>query len=129
MMHDPADRVSDPLVPSDLTFGVAERVRADGTMLRGPDEKQVEALAAKLKAKGVESVAICFLNSYANPDNERAVGRQLAALLPDVFVTPRRLPRKSAYFASTAVNAYHADLAVHPRASSALKREGFRIRR
>jgi N-methylhydantoinase A/oxoprolinase/acetone carboxylase beta subunit len=30
--------------------------------LRRPDEKQVEALAGKLKAKGVVSVAICFLN-------------------------------------------------------------------
>ena len=109
-MYDPQIEFADPLVPSELTFGVAERVRADGTILRGPDEKQVEALAGKLKAKGVVSVAICFLNSYANPDNERAVGKQLAALLPDVFFTLssevapqiREYPRAS----TAAVNAY-----------------------
>jgi N-methylhydantoinase A len=109
-MYDPQIEFADPLVPSELTFGVAERVRADGMILRGPDEKQVEALAGKLRANGVESVAICFLNSYANPDNERAVGKQLTALLPDVFLTLssevapqiREYPRAS----TAAVNAY-----------------------
>ena len=96
--------------PRELTFGVAERVRADGTMLRSAGREEVEALAGKLKAKGVASLAICFLNSYANPDNERAVGKQLAALLPDVFFTLssdvapqiREYPRAS----TAAVNAY-----------------------
>ena len=76
-MYDPQIEFADPLVPSELTFGVAERVRADGTILRRPDAKQVEALAGKLKAEGVVSVAICFLNSYANP-GQRARGGQAA---------------------------------------------------
>ena len=109
-MYDPQIEFPDPLVPAELTFGVAERVRADGTLLRTPDEKQVAQLAAELKAKGVASLAICFLNSYANPDNERAVGRQLAALLPEVFITLssevapqiREYPRAS----TAAINAY-----------------------
>ncbi len=85
-------------------------MRADGTVLRAPDEKQVTALAGELKDKGVVSLAICLLNSYANPDNERAVGKQLAALLPELFlslsseVAPqiREYPRAS----TAAVNAY-----------------------
>ena len=130
-MYDPQIEFADPLVPSELTFGVAERVRADGTILRGPDEKQVEALAGKLKAKGVVSVAICFLNSYANPDNERAVGKQLAALLPDVFFTLssevapqiREYPRAS----TAAVNAYAMPISLpYLRGlSERLKRESF----
>ena len=44
-MYDPQIEFPDPLVPSALTFGVAERVRADGTILRAPDQQQVEALA------------------------------------------------------------------------------------
>ena len=32
---------------------------------------------AQLSDSGVESVAVCFLNSYANPANERAVAEQL----------------------------------------------------
>ena len=130
-MYDPQIEFADPLVPSELTFGVAERVRADGTILRRPDEKQVEALAGKLKAKGVISVAICFLNSYANPDNERAVGKQLAALLPDVFLTLssevapqiREYPRAS----TAAVNAYAMPISLpYLRGlSERLKRESF----
>ncbi len=80
-------------------------------MLRGPDaEAGRGAGRASSRPAGVVSVAICFLNSYANPDNERAVGKQLAALLPDVFFTLssevapqiREYPRAS----TAAVNAY-----------------------
>jgi N-methylhydantoinase A len=130
-MYDPQIEFPDPLVPSELTFGVAERVRADGSILRAPDVKQVEALAGTLKSKGVASVAICFLNSYANPDNERAVGTELAALLPDVFLTLssdvapqiREYPRAS----TAAVNAYTMPISLpYLRDLSArLKHDGF----
>ena len=77
------------------------------------------------------SLAICFLNSYANPNNERAVGKQLAALLPDVFLTLssdvapqiREYPRAS----TAAVNAYTMPISLpYLRGlSERLKREGF----
>jgi N-methylhydantoinase A len=109
-MYDPQIEFPDPLVPSGLTFGVPERMRADGVVLRAPDRKDIEPLAAALTSAGVASVAVCFLNSYANPDNERAVGRELAALLPDVFLTLSSdiAPQIREYWrASTAaVNAY-----------------------
>ncbi len=130
-MYDPQIEFPDPLVPSELTFGVSERVRADGTILRKPIEREVETLAEQLKAKGVASLAICFLNSYANPDNERAVGRQLATLLPDVFLTLssevapqiREYPRAS----TAAVNAYTMPISLpYLRGlSDRLKREDF----
>ncbi len=130
-MYDPQIEFPDPLVPSELTFGVSERVRADGTILRRPNDREVETLAEVLKAKGVASLAICFLNSYANPDNERAVGRQLATLLPDVFLTLssevapqiREYPRAS----TAAVNAYTMPISLpYLRGlSDRLKREGF----
>ena len=130
-MYDPQIEFSEPLVPSELTFGVSERVRADGAMIRAPDPRQIEALATELKAKGVASLAICFLNSYANPNNERAVGKQLAALLPEVFLTLssdvapqiREYPRAS----TAAVNAYTMPISLpYLRGlSERLKREGF----
>ncbi len=130
-MYDPQIEFPEPLVPSELTFGVTERVRADGTILRAPDAREIEALADTLKAKGVASLAICFLNSYANADNERAVGRQLATLLPDVFLTLssdvapqiREYPRAS----TATVNAYTMPISLpYLRGlSGRLKREGF----
>jgi N-methylhydantoinase A len=130
-MYDPQIEFPDPLVPSELTFGLTERVRADGTMLRAPDEEQIEALAGTLKSRGVASVAICFLNSYANPDNERAVGKELATLLPDVFLTLssqvapqiREYPRAS----TAVVNAYTMPICLPylRDLSVRLKHEGF----
>ena len=130
-MYDPQIEFPDPLVPSEMTFGVAERVRANGEILRTPDPAQVAALATELKSRGVVSLAVCFLNSYANPDNERAVGKQLAALLPDVFVTLsseiapqiREYPRAS----TAAVNAYTMPISLpYLRGlSRRLQQEGF----
>ena len=44
-------------------------------------------LAQRLKALAVESVAICFLNSYLNPEHERQAAERLQQLLPDTFIT------------------------------------------
>jgi N-methylhydantoinase A len=86
-MYDPQIEFPDPLVPPELTFGIAERTLSDGTALKAVVRADIEAAARQLKAEGVRSVAICFLNSFANPANERAAAEMLAELLPDVFIT------------------------------------------
>jgi N-methylhydantoinase A len=109
-MYDPQIEFPEPLVPPELTFGVVERIRADGSVLVEPDLQQVDAVAEELKARNVRSLAICFLNSFANPANERAVGQRIGELLPDLFVTLssdvapqiREFPRAS----TASVNAY-----------------------
>ncbi|MBK9166179.1 MAG: hydantoinase/oxoprolinase family protein [Bryobacterales bacterium] len=60
-----------PLVPEDLRFGVAERTWFDGAVARAPSG--LGTLRNKLRRAGVESVAVCLLHAYQNPDNERAV--------------------------------------------------------
>ena len=84
-MYDPQIEYPDPLVPRDLVFGVHERIVGDGTVRRAPDMAQVAELAKELKARDVKSVAICFLNAYRNPENERIVGDELRRLLPGVY--------------------------------------------
>jgi N-methylhydantoinase A len=86
-MYDPQIEFPDPLVPPELTFGIAERTLSDGTVLKAVVRADIEAAARQLKAEGVRSVAICFLNSFANPANERSAAEMLAKLLPDVFIT------------------------------------------
>lgn len=51
------------------------------------DEDEVERAAQELRAEGVESVAVCFLFSYLNPEHERRASAILARVLPEVFVT------------------------------------------
>jgi N-methylhydantoinase A len=85
-MYDPQIEFPEPLVAPETTFGFPERTLADGTVLRAPSEEDIEALAAELKAAGIQAVAVCFLNSFANPANEAMVAEGLARRLPGVFV-------------------------------------------
>src|SRR3954467_3165157 len=56
-MYDPFWRKPDPLVPRRLRLELNERMTADGTELKPVDETDVRAVAAQLRAAGVESVA------------------------------------------------------------------------
>ena len=51
-MYDPQIEFADPLVPSELTFGVAERVRADGTILRGPRREAGRGAGRQAQGQG-----------------------------------------------------------------------------
>jgi N-methylhydantoinase A len=59
-----------PLVPRRLRCVVPERIDARGRVVTPLDETAVAALAARLAADGVESIAIGFLHSYVNPAHE-----------------------------------------------------------
>mgnify|MGYP001035878618 CR=1 FL=1 len=103
-------RYPDPLVPRKHVFEVTERVAADGSVLVAPTAAEVEAIAEKLKAEGIESVAICFLHSYANPENEAFVAETLRQAAPDLFVTAShevcREWREYERTSTTVINAY-----------------------
>jgi len=109
-MYDPQIEYPDPLVPPELTRGVNERVRGDGSLVRPVDPEEIAAIARELRALGVQSVAVCLLNSYRNPANERAAGAALRRAAPDLYVSLsseiapqiREYPRTS----TTVINAY-----------------------
>ncbi len=65
------------LVPSALCFGVNERTYFDGSVAKRPSRQELTHLKRRLQRAGVESVAICFLHSYANPKNEQLAARTL----------------------------------------------------
>ena len=67
----------EPLVPRYLRLGVAERTDATGRIVKPLDEAQLLRAVSFMLGHGVESVAICFLFSFANPANERAAKRVL----------------------------------------------------
>jgi N-methylhydantoinase A len=99
-----------PLVPRRLRFGVAERTGADARVLRAPSEAELETLTARLRKARAESLALCFLFSYANPSNERAVARALASLKLPLSVSHEILPEFREYerLSTVVVNAYLA---------------------
>ena len=75
------------LVPRQLRFGVAGRMGPDGSETEPLDLNAARAAALALKKAGVESVAVCFLFSFANPAHERAMRDVLATVLPGTAVS------------------------------------------
>ena len=85
MLYDLSAQVSEPLVAREQRIGVNERMDAGGrvvTALEGTAQ-----VVEQLRAAGIESVAIAFLHSYANPAHERQMRRAIEEALPGVFVT------------------------------------------
>ncbi len=76
-----------PLVPRYLSFGVPERLDAQGRVLVPLDEEAVRRTAERLEAEGVQSVAVCLLHSYINPVHERRIGEILKEMLPSALIS------------------------------------------
>ncbi|MBI4183897.1 MAG: hydantoinase/oxoprolinase family protein [Proteobacteria bacterium] len=99
-----------PLVERPLRFEVPERILASGEVRTPVDMAAVDALAETLKGLAVDAVAICFMNSYANPAHERLVAARLRERLPGVTVTASTelVPQIQEYerTSTTVVNAY-----------------------
>lgn len=70
-LYDLFIRMPRPLCPAERRFEVAERIGADGTVLRPIDERELLAAVDRALLAGSESIAICFVNAFANPANER----------------------------------------------------------
>ncbi|SNZ13078.1 N-methylhydantoinase A [Natronoarchaeum philippinense] len=73
----------DPVVPRRRRFEVDERATPEG-IEQSVDEGEVRDLAADLRERAVESVAVAFLHAYAHPENER----RAAAVLREELDVP-----------------------------------------
>ena len=120
-----------PLVARELRFGISERLDGRGNVLMELDEAAVRALAPKLKAAGIEAIAIGFMHAYLDGKHERRTRDILAETMPDVSyslsseVSPEI--REYERWSTAAANAY-----VQPvmdrylgRLDLALKKQGF----
>jgi len=80
-------RKQPPFVPRHLRFEVPERTNYKGEVVTPLESDVVAELAGRLKAEGVEAVAVSFLHSYANPGPEEMAAAVLRSHLPGVKVT------------------------------------------
>src|SRR4028119_1450616 len=78
-----------PDPPADLTdtVGISERMAADGSVISELDENGVREAVKNLVDRGVESLAIGFLNSYVNPAHERRAREISREAYPDLPVS------------------------------------------
>jgi N-methylhydantoinase A/oxoprolinase/acetone carboxylase beta subunit len=105
-------RRAEPLVSPELTFGLHERIAADGSVLTPLDLVELTALIEKLHQQKIDSVAVCFLHSYAFPQHEQQAAAALRSAGFRVSASHEVLPEYREYerWATTAVNAYVAPL-------------------
>jgi len=99
-----------PLIPRDLRTEVDERITSDGRVIRDLDMQDVRERLAQLQAAGVESVAVCLINSYENPVHEKAIQKCIRDAAPDLSlsISFEVLPQIREYerTCTTATNAY-----------------------
>jgi N-methylhydantoinase A len=74
-------------VPPELIFEIGGRVTVDGEELEPLDEAAVREAARRLRAAGVDSVAVCFLHGYANATHEQRARALLLAEHPGCAVS------------------------------------------
>jgi N-methylhydantoinase A len=99
-----------PLVRRRHRREVEERTLESGEILTPLNEADVREAAGKLKESGMESLAVCFLHSYANPHNEQRTTEIAKEIFTGGYVTSSHeiLPvwREFERFSTTVVSAY-----------------------
>ncbi len=101
------DRVA-PLVCRELRFGVKERTDAGGQILERPSEQELARLREAVRDSDPDAIAISFLFSFANPENEAAVAAAVKEIGKPLSVSHRILPEFREYerTSTVVVNAY-----------------------
>jgi N-methylhydantoinase A len=77
----------DPIVPRGLIEGITERVDCQGEVVIPMNTDEVRMAGEDLISKGVTSLAVCFLWSFANPAHEQKAKQILNELYPDIPVS------------------------------------------
>jgi N-methylhydantoinase A len=99
-----------PFIPRYLRLEIDERVDHRGEILKQVDPDEVRAVVQTLLDEGIDALAVCLFNAYANPANEEAVAGLIREMAPDLHlslsseVDPRI--REYERVSTTALNCY-----------------------
>jgi N-methylhydantoinase A len=102
----------EPLVPDNLRFGVRERTLYDGSIEKPIDVGQLQSIFETLRRERVESLAVSLLFSFANPQHEKIIAREMEELGIPVSLSSEIMPEYREYerTSTTVINAYLAPL-------------------
>ena len=107
---DPYYQKPRPLVPQYLIEEVSERVYSDGTRAVEPDPEEIRGAVRRLLAKGIKSIAVCYLFSFMDAAHEKLTAEIIREVAPhlrvslssEILPTIREYPR----IATTVLDAY-----------------------
>jgi N-methylhydantoinase A len=98
------------LVPRYLRRGITERIDASGNVLVPPNDDEIRKAIQELVDQGIDVLAVCLLNSYANPVHEQHVAQVVRESWPtlDLSLSYEIDPRIREYprMSTTVANAY-----------------------
>ncbi len=77
----------DRIVPRHLVRGVEGRLDFTGAEVRPFDEDGARAVARWFRDRGIDTLGVCFLHAYANPEHEERMRAVLAEEHPDAVVS------------------------------------------
>jgi len=129
LRRDHKEEIWDPTYPPPVPIArrraripIPERCDFEGNVVLALDEVAVRRGVKRLQKLGVESIAVCFLFSFVNPDHERRAREIILEEFPDVrhiSLSHEVLPRAPEFerMSTTLVNAY-----VAPRISAYVDR-------
>lgn len=99
-----------PLIPRRFRLEVDERVRSDGSVIRPLDPEEARDVVQRLIHMGVESLAVCLINSFENPAHELVVKDIIEKEFPKIStsISYEVLPQIREYerTSTTVTNAY-----------------------
>lgn len=102
------DEKQPPLVPTDLRFGIDERIGAKGEIVTKLNMSGFEEIVGELHKLKVDAVAICFLFSFLNPEHEAKAEKALKDEGFFVSTSHKILPQYREYerLSTTVINAF-----------------------
>jgi len=97
-----------PVVPTELRFGVAERVACDGEVLEPLTSDELKRLLEEVQRAQADAVAVCLLFSFVRPEHEQRIALALEKLQVPLSVSHQILPEYREYerTSTVCVNAY-----------------------
>jgi N-methylhydantoinase A/oxoprolinase/acetone carboxylase beta subunit len=99
-----------PLIPRRYRIEVDERVRSDGGVIKALDPEEASRAVRTLLNMGVESIAVCLINSFENPSHELMLQEIIEKEAPgiSVSISYHVLPQIKEYerTSTTVTNAY-----------------------
>ena len=109
-MYDIFALYPEPLVSRPFRREVDERISSDGRIIRKLDPGEVKAVLHKLMEMGIESLAVCLLNSFENPAHELLIKDIVLKEAPElsISISYEVLPQIREYerTSTTVANAY-----------------------
>src|ERR1700676_1734852 len=99
---------AEPLAPSSRRFGARERLAADGSIVVPLSIAEILRVLRQIKKVNPDSVALCLLFSFRNPQHEKRIASKLRSDGYAVSVSHEILPEFREYerTSTTVINAY-----------------------